>query len=74
MPEKLNVLFVCLGNICRSTMAEGIFQSVAKKEPYSKYFGKIDSCGTGELYLSSVAAPHTPVQRKWEEAKRSSGS
>lgn len=49
MPEKINVLFVCLGNICRSTMAEGIFQSVAKKEPYAGYFGKIDSCGTGEL-------------------------
>lgn len=49
MPEKINVLFVCLGNICRSTMAEGIFQSVAKKEPYAGYFGRIDSCGTGEL-------------------------
>lgn len=49
MPDKISVLFVCLGNICRSTMAEGVFKSVAQKEPYAQYFDKIDSCGTGEL-------------------------
>ena len=49
MPDKISVLFVCLGNICRSTMAEGVFKSIAQKEPYTQYFDKIDSCGTGEL-------------------------
>jgi low molecular weight phosphotyrosine protein phosphatase len=49
MPEKVSVLFVCLGNICRSTMAEGIFQSIARKPPYKDLVDKIDSCGTGKL-------------------------
>lgn len=58
MPEKISVLFVCLGNICRSTMAEGVFRSVAQSEAYKGYFDKIDSCGTGEfsLLLGSYAA------------------
>lgn len=47
MPEQISVLFVCLGNICRSTMSEGVFQSIAKKEPYKGLISKIDSCGTG---------------------------
>lgn len=34
MPE-LNVLFVCLGNICRSPMAEAVFDHEAKKRGYS---------------------------------------
>lgn len=47
MPEPVAVLFVCLGNICRSTMAEGIFQSLAKQPQYKDKIGAIDSCGTG---------------------------
>lgn len=49
MADKVSVLFVCLGNICRSTMAEGIFQELAKRPEYAKKIGKIDSCGTGAL-------------------------
>ncbi|MDE5956705.1 MAG: hypothetical protein K2G78_00155, partial [Muribaculaceae bacterium] len=26
--EKIRILFVCLGNICRSPAAEGIFRSI----------------------------------------------
>lgn len=51
MPDQISVLFVCLGNICRSTMAEGVFQSMAKKEPYKGLIGKIDSCGTGGYHI-----------------------
>lgn len=47
MAEPVSVLFVCLGNICRSTMAEGIFQSIAKEDKYKGKIDKIDSCGTG---------------------------
>lgn len=47
MSEAVSVLFVCLGNICRSTMAEGIFQSIAKEAKYQGKIGTIDSCGTG---------------------------
>jgi protein-tyrosine-phosphatase len=48
MPDQISVLFVCLGNICRSTMSEGVFQSIARKEPYKGLISKVDSCGTGE--------------------------
>ncbi|KAI1336649.1 LMWPc-domain-containing protein [Xylariaceae sp. FL0016] len=46
---QISVLFVCLGNICRSTMAEGVFKSIAKDpaSPYSDHILKVDSCGTG---------------------------
>ncbi|KAL3468477.1 phosphotyrosine protein phosphatase I superfamily [Aspergillus heterothallicus] len=45
--QKANVLFVCLGNICRSTMAEGVFRDVAAAHPL---VNKIDSCGTGAYH------------------------
>ncbi|KAF3023583.1 hypothetical protein E8E14_011597 [Neopestalotiopsis sp. 37M] len=50
MPEKPSVLFVCLGNICRSTMAEGVFRSLVKEPPYNDLVGNIDSCGTGAYH------------------------
>ncbi|KIH91111.1 low molecular weight phosphotyrosine protein phosphatase [Sporothrix brasiliensis 5110] len=46
MPDQIAVLFCCMGNICRSTMAEGVFQAMAKKEPYNACVSKVDSCGT----------------------------
>ncbi|EAW23857.1 tyrosine protein phosphatase LTP1 [Aspergillus fischeri NRRL 181] len=47
-PEhKVNVLFVCLGNICRSTMAEGVFRNVASTHPL---INEIDSAGTGAYH------------------------
>ena len=52
MPDQISVLFVCLGNICRSTMSEGVFQSMARREPYKDLVSKIDSCGTGESVVS----------------------
>ncbi|KAI2618229.1 phosphotyrosine protein phosphatases I [Hypoxylon sp. NC1633] len=48
-PQKISVLFVCLGNICRSTMAEGVFRSIVKDKssPYYNLVDRVDSCGTG---------------------------
>lgn len=43
MPVK--ILMVCLGNICRSPLAEGILQS---KLPADKFF--VDSAGTGNWH------------------------
>jgi hypothetical protein len=57
MPEPISVLFVCLGNICRSPMAEGIFRHIAKEPQFQGKIDKIDSCGTG-MYL--------PPQRRKE--------
>ncbi|KAF3762932.1 phosphotyrosine protein phosphatases I [Cryphonectria parasitica EP155] len=51
MPEPVSVLFVCLGNICRSTMAEGVFQSITSKPPYEGLVKKLDSCGTGAYHV-----------------------
>ncbi|KAK4138961.1 protein-tyrosine phosphatase [Trichocladium antarcticum] len=51
MADQISVLFVCLGNICRSTMAEGVFQSLARKAPYKDLVGNIDSCGTGGYHI-----------------------
>ncbi|KAI0383368.1 LMWPc-domain-containing protein [Hypomontagnella monticulosa] len=52
-PQKISVLFVCLGNICRSTMAEGVFRSIVKDKssPYYNLIGKVDSCGTGGYHI-----------------------
>eukprot|EP00775_Hariotina_reticulata_P004397 gene4397-4650_t len=44
--EKVSVLFVCLGNICRSPTAEAMFRSVVDKAGLADCFD-IDSCGTG---------------------------
>lgn len=46
--QPVSVLFVCLGNICRSTMAEGIFRDLAKQPQFKDKIGDIDSCGTGQ--------------------------
>ncbi|UYV12986.1 MAG: low molecular weight phosphotyrosine protein phosphatase [Phycisphaera sp.] len=39
------ILFVCLGNICRSPLAEGIFLHMAKERGLDALV--VDSCGTG---------------------------
>ncbi|CAM9248841.1 unnamed protein product [Ectocarpus sp. 6 AP-2014] len=43
---KTRVLFVCLGNICRSPTAEAVFKQVTSKAGDAAKF-EIDSCGTG---------------------------
>lgn len=43
--KPFSVLFVCLGNICRSPAAEGVFRDVVKKRGLDSDF-KIDSAGT----------------------------
>jgi len=40
------VLFVCLGNICRSPTAEAMFKNVVDREGRTRQFD-VDSCGTG---------------------------
>ncbi len=44
-----SVLFVCLGNICRSPLAEGIFASLAEARGLSDRF-RVDSAGTGAYH------------------------
>ena len=42
-----SILFVCLGNICRSPIAHGIALSIAKKHNINI---KIDSAGTSSFH------------------------
>nr|MBP7511625.1 low molecular weight phosphotyrosine protein phosphatase [Bacteroidia bacterium] len=42
---KIKVLFVCLGNICRSPMAEGVFNSHIEKAKLNQWI-EADSAGT----------------------------
>eukprot|EP01024_Parvocaulis_polyphysoides_P040621 TRINITY_DN37010_c0_g1_i1.p1 TRINITY_DN37010_c0_g1~~TRINITY_DN37010_c0_g1_i1.p1 ORF type:complete len:275 (-),score=24.44 TRINITY_DN37010_c0_g1_i1:198-935(-) len=44
--KKIGVLFVCLGNICRSPTAEAVFTGIVQKAGLQDKF-LIDSCGTG---------------------------
>ncbi|KAI1200268.1 phosphotyrosine protein phosphatase I superfamily [Nemania serpens] len=59
--EKVSVLFVCLGNICRSTMAEGVFRSIVKdpSSPYHNFVGTVDSCGTGGYHIGDAPDSRT---------------
>ena len=46
VPKTISVLFVCLGNICRSPMAEGVFRSLALAQGVANRF-HFASAGTG---------------------------
>lgn len=50
--SRVRVLFVCLGNICRSPMAEGIFREMVKSSGLQDRFS-YDSCGTGGWHVDS---------------------
>ena len=46
----IRVLFVCLGNICRSPTAQGVFESLIAAEGLEDVIGA-DSAGTGTYHL-----------------------
>lgn len=48
--KPIRVLFVCLGNICRSPAAEGIMQSLVEERGDSGRWA-IDSAGTGNYHI-----------------------
>lgn len=56
--DRTGVLFVCLGNICRSPLAKGIFRDLVQQRKLSGRFD-IDSCGTGGWHAGSPADPRT---------------
>lgn len=49
MATPKSILFVCLGNICRSPAAEGIMRSIASDSDIT-----IDSAGTGGYHIGQL--------------------
>ena len=47
-----SILFVCLGNICRSPMAEGVFRHVAESRGLGDGLS-VDSAGTGSWHVGN---------------------
>lgn len=50
----MKILFVCLGNICRSPLAEAIAKDYANKNSISI---EVDSCGTGSWHIGEAPCP-----------------
>jgi low molecular weight protein-tyrosine phosphatase len=56
--NKMKILMVCLGNICRSPLAEGILQDKADKAGLN---WKVDSAGTSNYHIGEP--PHKLSQK-----------
>ncbi len=56
MMRAVNILFVCLGNICRSPTAEGVFRRQAEAAGLAEHF-RVDSAGL-------MARPGQPPDRR----------
>lgn len=52
--SPFKIVFVCLGNICRSPTAEGIFQHLVNERGLQSYF-YIDSAGTSAYHIGEPA-------------------
>jgi len=55
---KVKVLFVCLGNICRSPLAEGIFKHQVKLAGLEKQI-EVDSAGTSGWHIGDSPDPRS---------------
>ncbi|MEE4245938.1 MAG: low molecular weight protein-tyrosine-phosphatase [Kangiellaceae bacterium] len=62
--EKTRVLFVCLGNICRSPTAEGVFRQLIEQRRLAHRFD-IDSAGTSAYHVGEQ-----PDKRAMEAARK----
>lgn len=52
----MKILFVCLGNICRSPLAEEIARDLAKKQNINI---TVDSAGTGSWHIGEPPCEHS---------------
>lgn len=58
MRKKIKVLFVCLGNICRSPLAEAIFKKKVRERDLNAFI-EADSCGTSNYHIGDSPDPRT---------------
>lgn len=57
----MKILFVCLGNICRSPLAEGILREKVKNQHLD---WKIDSAGTGSWHIGEAPDPRSQAKAR----------
>jgi len=76
---EVSVLFVCLGNICRSPTAEGVFRTLVDKHGLTDSF-RIDSAGTAAFHIgeppdgrSQAAALRRGIDMSNQRARRVRG-
>lgn len=50
--EKVSVLFVCMGNICRSPTAQGVFENLVQRSGLRQVI-RIDSAGTHAYHIGN---------------------
>ena len=56
--DRFGVLFICLGNICRSPLARAVFAQIAERDGLGDRL-RIDSCGTGAWHAGGPADPRS---------------
>ncbi len=54
--EKVSVLFVCMGNICRSPTAHGVFRKIVEDEGLAGLI-EVDSAGTHSYHVGNPPDP-----------------
>jgi protein-tyrosine phosphatase len=62
----VRLLFVCLGNICRSPTAEGVMRALVSREGLAEHI-ELDSAGTGAWHVGS------PPDRRASQTARTRG-
>lgn len=55
---KINVLFVCMGNICRSPLAHGLFEELVNREGLGDKIS-VDSAGTHAYHVGELPDPRS---------------
>ncbi|HMT92302.1 low molecular weight protein-tyrosine-phosphatase [uncultured Thiothrix sp.] len=60
--KQVSVLFVCMGNICRSPTAQGVFESLVQRSGLAEVI-RIDSAGTHAYHIG-----HQPDSRSQQAA------
>lgn len=66
MTPAVRVLFVCLGNICRSPTAHGVFETLVAQAGLAGHI-QVESAGTGDWHLGQ------PPDRRTQVAARARG-
>ncbi|WP_029133820.1 low molecular weight protein-tyrosine-phosphatase [Sedimenticola selenatireducens] len=56
--KKVSVLFVCMGNICRSPTAHGVFEQMVKNAGLTPYI-EVDSAGTHAYHVGNQPDPRS---------------